>query len=98
MTALARADQKMQQCLQSLIQARAAERAANIEVTKAQRELEHAHGTEEHDIANSHLRAAEHAASQAQNTYTLLRKRFDDESLEYEKLGGTVDYHNQLPN
>jgi hypothetical protein len=98
MTALARADQKMQQCLQSLTQARAVERAATMQVAKAQQEMERARGSQEHDIANSHLRAAERMESQAQNTFTLLRQRFDVESLEYEKLGGTVDYRSQLPN
>jgi hypothetical protein len=97
MTALARADQKMQQHIQRLGLAKKALMAAKQSLSVQQKNFSQVHGSDEQQAAQSYLQAAERAEAQAQKTYDACRTQFQADGEIYRKLGGTVDYYSRAP-
>lgn len=97
MTELARADQKMQECVQSLLRAHQSMLVAQAQERAAEGESSRAHGSQEHELANDHERRAQFAINEAQKQISFLRAKFETEFDNYQKLGGTVDYRSKVP-
>jgi hypothetical protein len=98
MTDLARADQLVQQKLGVVIQARAAAAAAERNRDSRQN---YGHGTmldqaTINSIALQH-KADEQAVANAQKVLEASRQSFEYAFQNYQKLGGTIDYRQQLP-
>ncbi|HEX4122899.1 MAG TPA: hypothetical protein VH619_19965 [Verrucomicrobiae bacterium] len=97
MTELARSDQKLQQCVQTITQAHNALLAAQRDEQIAGMESSRARGSQERELANAHTRRAELAINEATKSISFLRSRFQVELANYQKLGGTVDYQSKIP-
>jgi hypothetical protein len=98
MTALARADQKMQHYVQSILQARKTLAAAQRELDAEQKRYSQARGYEEQQAVMGNVQSAQRSVTQAQNTLTYLRQHFDTDLVNYRKLGGAIDYRSRVPN
>jgi hypothetical protein len=98
MTALARMDQKMQQYVQSISQARMNLAVAQRALEAEQKRASQAHGGDEQQAASSNVQSAERSVAQIQNTLTYLRQHFNTDLEAYRKLGGTIDYRSRVPN
>ncbi len=91
MTDLTRAEQAVRQQIRFIAQARAAMKQA-----EASRE-----STRRSYPGNSNplaVRTADETAQRAENNYNRVRQHFEELLVEYEKLGGTHDFHRELPN
>jgi hypothetical protein len=98
MTDLARADQLVQQRLVAVVQARAA--AAAAEQTRATRHAYYHGQTLDSATYNGvmiQLHADEQAAANAQAALGNARQSFENAFQNYQRLGGTIDYRQQLP-
>jgi len=98
MTGLARADQKMQQYVQSISHARMALAAAERVLDSEQKRYNLSRGYEEQQAVLSNVQSAQRSVAQAQNTLSYLRQHFDIDLANYQKLGGTIDYRSRVPN
>jgi hypothetical protein len=98
MTELARVDQKMQQYVQSINQARKALASAQMILNNEQKRYSQARGYDEQQAISGNVQSAERSVTQAQNTVAYLRKHFEADLARYQKLGGTIDYRSRVPN
>ena len=98
MTELARADQKMQQYVQSINQTRATLAAAQRALDIEQKRYSQARGYDEQQAVMGNVQSCQRSVTQAQNNLTYLRQRFDADLVNYSRLGGTIDYRSRVPN
>jgi len=98
MTQLARSEQKIQECMQSINRAHQSLLYAEAQERQAEKESAYARDSHEHETANDHIRRTSLAVSEANKQIEFLRDRFRQEFANYQKLGGTVDYQSKLPN
>jgi hypothetical protein len=96
MTEIARSDQKVRQCVHSIAQAHASLLVLEGMHQAAEQEVARARGSQEREIAENHVHDADREVTQAQKVLGVLRERFEAELANYQKLGGTVDYRNQV--
>lgn len=98
MTELARSDQKMQQYVQSISQARRTLAAAQMGLDAEQKRYSQARGYEEQQAVMGNVQSCQRSVAQAQNTLNYLRQHFDADLANYRRLGGTIDYRSRVPN
>ncbi len=97
MTELARADQKMQQDVQSITQARMNLAGAQRVQETWQKRYDLSRGSDEGQTVLASLQSAQQSATLAQNRLNSLRQHFEIDLANYRRLGGNIDYHSQIP-
>jgi hypothetical protein len=98
MTALARADQKAQQDVQTVLQAKRALGEAERALAAQQKSYSQARSSDDQQAIQAYVQSAQRTEKQAQATYDAYRRQFQADMAAYRKLGGTVDYTSQIPN
>jgi hypothetical protein len=97
MTALARADQKVQQDVQVVLQAKKAVGDAERALQAQQKSYSQARGSDEQQAVQAYVQSAQHTQKQAQDAYDARRRQFQADMAAYRKLGGAIDYSSQIP-
>jgi DNA-directed RNA polymerase subunit RPC12/RpoP len=97
LTELAHTDQRMQQYIQAIIQAHKTLATAQRNLEAAEKLYNQTQNPDEKQAVSGEVQSARHVLTQAENNLAFLRRRFDTESENYRKLGGTVDYRSRLP-
>jgi hypothetical protein len=97
MTGLARADQKMQQDVQAVNQARSTLAAYQRALEAEQKRYNEARGYDEQQAVKGYVQSADSSVKQAENRLAYFRQHFDADLQNYRKLGGTIDYASRVP-
>jgi hypothetical protein len=98
MTEFTRADQKVQQDLQSVLNAKKLLMDAQHVLDVEQKRYNQAHGYDEQQAISGYVQSAQRSVAQVQNMYDACHRHFQADLEVYRKLGGTIDYNSRVPN
>jgi hypothetical protein len=98
MTEFARADQKVQQDVQLVTQAKKSLVDAQRVLELEQKRFSQAHGSDEQQAVQPYVQSAQLQVTQAQGMFNACRNHFQTDMAIYRKLGGTIDYNARVPN